>query len=65
LQSKLITMTGEELLQQLLTLKEEWGTLDVPICVFKDEDRHEIGVLDLFTNGVYEKRVLHSIDINV
>ena len=58
-------MTGQELMDKLLQVKEEFGTLDVEICVYHNDDRSEITDINLFTNRLIgENNKLHSIDIN-
>jgi hypothetical protein len=55
-------MTAETLLQRLLEIKADYGTLDVPINVWiQDSDRFQIAGTDVFTDG-YEQ-LIHSIDI--
>jgi hypothetical protein len=58
-------MTGQELLDKLLEIKEDFGTLDVEITMYHNDDRREITGIDLFTNReIGDKNKLHSIDIN-
>lgn len=56
--------TAQDLLDELLAIKETYGTLDVPIGGFSYEleDRFPLHMLDVFTDG--EDEHLHSIDIN-
>jgi len=59
-------MTAETLLQRLLEIKAEYGTLDVPLNIWvqNTHDRYQdIMSLDVFTDG-YEQ-LIHSIDINL
>ena len=58
------TMTAQDLFEQLLELKEKFGTLDVPLTLFSydDEDRHQIDCVDIFYDNGNEE--LHSIDLN-
>ena len=55
-------MTGEDLLKELLLVKEKYGTLDVPISIYFRNDRIELAELDVFIQG--KRHELHSIDIN-
>ncbi len=59
-----IINNAEELLQELILLKQKYGSLDkVPVNAFVDGDR--LGIeLDIFTEGSNDEK-LHSIDINV
>lgn len=61
-------MNAQELLDELLNLKEEFGSLDgVSVSVFTtgDEDRLIIDFVDVFTEEIDGKKSLHSIDLNV
>lgn len=57
-------MTAEELFQTLSKLKDEYGTLDIPISLFSynDEDRHQVDFIDIFYDN--NESELHSIDLN-
>ena len=61
-------MTAQELLDELLILKKEFGSLaDIPVSVFiANHERLEIGGIDHFTNlnPKTGKMTLHSIDLN-
>lgn len=56
-------MTGQKLLDELLLIKEEYGTLDVEIDAFWDGSRFSIDDFDIFTDGV--DRHLYSLDLNI
>jgi hypothetical protein len=57
-------MKAQELLNELIAIKEEYGTLDVEIKIFiQDSDRLDILDLDAFTTG--RRGELYSIDINI
>jgi hypothetical protein len=56
-------VTAQELLDFLLQLHQEHGSLDIPISIFVNEDRMPIGEMDVFyDNG---NKNIHSIDLNV
>jgi len=61
-------MTAEELLYDLLNLRDIHGSLkNVPVSVFLGNDRLEIRDLDFFLNHDSTesgKQELHSIDLN-
>jgi hypothetical protein len=57
-------MTAQELFDKLLSIREQFGTLDVPVSIWMpDADRHELAEVDWFTDGAEQH--LHSIDINL
>jgi hypothetical protein len=61
-------MTAEELLNELLSLRDLHGSLkDVPVSVFLGNDRLDIRDVDAFLNHDFKetgKQELHSIDLN-
>ena len=57
--------TAADLLKKLLAIKKEFGTLNVPISVYVNDDRYSIAFLDIFTDGIITDNKLHSIDINI
>jgi hypothetical protein len=58
-------MTAEELLYELLALRDLYGSLkDIPVTVFLGHDRLDITLVDYFTEGRQGEEVLHSIDLN-
>lgn len=57
-------MTAQELLDALIDLKQEWGTLDVPVAAYIGGVRYDISGLDPFTEGRdFDK--LYFVDLNV
>lgn len=56
-------MTGQKLLDELLLIKEEYGTLDVEIDASWYGSRFSIDDFDIFTDGV--DRHLYSLDLNI
>jgi len=57
--------TAADLLKRLQAIKKEYGTLDVPISVYVNDDRYSISFLDIFTDNMKDNERLHSIDINI
>jgi hypothetical protein len=58
-------MTAEELLYELLALRDLYGSLkDIPVTVFLGHDRLDITLVDYFTENHEGKEILHSIDLN-
>lgn len=59
-------MTAHQLFEKLLDIQKEFGTLNVPISVWKqDDDRYEISEIDIITDYDVKNEKLHSIDINI
>ena len=57
-------LSAQELLDELIAIKDQYGNLDVPINIFiQDSERLEISNLDAFTTG--RRGELYSIDINI
>ena len=57
-------MTAHEVFDKLLSIREQFGTLDVPITIWMpDADRSEFSEVDWFTDGAEQH--LHSIDLNL
>lgn len=57
-------ITAQDLLDELLAIKETHGHLQVPINVYSCDQygRYPISLVDEFTDG--EDEHLHSIDLN-
>jgi hypothetical protein len=56
------SINAQELLEQLLQLHQEHGSLDIPISIFVNGERMQIEDVDVFyDNG---NKTIHSIDLN-
>ncbi len=59
-------MTAEELFNELLALRDLYGSLEnVPVSVFMNHERLDINLVDHFSDQKNGETVLHSIDLNV
>lgn len=57
-------MSAEDLLQELLLLREHYGSLEnIDISVWKDSELYKIDAVDTMTDGVDSH--LHSIHLNI